>query len=215
MGAHPGQAGRARPSEWLRQQRVAAGLTQEDLAERSGVSVRAIADLERGRTRRPYPSSVRALVRALGLPDAAGTDLVARYRAGDGAVQGDAAYAGTGPAAETDEPAEAPGGVPVPRQLPTRVPHFAGRAGELAQLDDVLEAAASDQAAGATGVAISAIGGTAGVGKTALALHWAHQVAHLFPGGQLYANLRGFDAGNSGPADPADEIGRASCRERV
>ena len=81
MGAHPGQTG---PGEWLRQQRLAAGLTQEDLAERSGVSVRAIADLERGRTRKPYPSSVRSLVRALGLPEATGTDLVARYRAGDG-----------------------------------------------------------------------------------------------------------------------------------
>src|SRR5579864_2905872 len=78
MGAFPGQA---RPGEWLRQQRVAAGLTQEDLAERSGVSVRAIADLERGRTRKPYPSSVRALTRALGLPESTGTDLVARYRA--------------------------------------------------------------------------------------------------------------------------------------
>src|SRR6185437_16405889 len=81
MGAHPGQA---RPGEWLRQQRVAAGLTQEDLAERSGVSVRAIADLERGRTKKSYPSSVRALARALGLPEAAGTELVTRYRAGDG-----------------------------------------------------------------------------------------------------------------------------------
>src|ERR1700757_1707909 len=79
MGVHPGQA---RPGEWLRQQRVAAGLTQEDLAERSGVSVRAIADLERGRTRRPYPSSVRALAQALGLPEAAGGELVARSRAG-------------------------------------------------------------------------------------------------------------------------------------
>ena len=90
MGAHPGQTG---PGEWLRQQRLAAGLTQEDLAERSGVSVRAIADLERGRTRKPYPSSVRSLVRALGLPEATGTDLVARYRAGDGT-----GLAGTGPA---------------------------------------------------------------------------------------------------------------------
>src|ERR1700688_3343316 len=98
MEAHPGQV---RPGEWLRQQRVAAGLTQEDLAERSGVSVRAIADLERGRTRKPYPSSVRALARALGLPEAAGTELVARYRAGDGAAG----------AADTDEPAEATGGV--------------------------------------------------------------------------------------------------------
>src|SRR5580692_10713311 len=87
MSAYPGQA---YPGEWLRQQRVAAGLTQEDLAERSGVSVRAIADLERGRTRRPYPSSVRALARALGLPETAGAELVARYRAG-GVASSDAA----------------------------------------------------------------------------------------------------------------------------
>src|ERR1700743_761354 len=147
MGAHPGQA---RPGEWLRQQRVAAGLTQEDLAERSGVSVRAIADLERGRTRTPYPSSVRAVVRALGLPEEAGTDLVARYRAGDGAVPGGAVGAEAG--AEADEPAGATAGVTVPRQLPTRVPHFAGRAGELAQLDGVLDAAAPAQATVATAV---------------------------------------------------------------
>ena len=198
MSAYPGQA---RPGEWLRQQRVAAGLTQEDLAERSGVSVRAIADLERGRTRKPYPSSVRALARALGLPDETGTDLVARYRAERG---GDAGLADTGLAdtgladtgladtglADTGQPA-----VTVPRQLPTRVPHFAGRAEELALLDGVLDQAAADRAAGPTGVVISAIGGTAGVGKTALALHWAHRVAHQFKDGQLYANLRGFDTG--------------------
>jgi tetratricopeptide (TPR) repeat protein len=219
MGAHPGQA---RPGEWLRQQRVASGLTQEDLAERSGVSVRAIADLERGRTRKPYPSSVRALVRALGLPDTAGADLVARYRAGDGRAGG----AGPGDTGKTGEPtpvqsatvqsatvqsatvqsATVAGGVTVPRQLPTRVPHFAGRAAELAQLDGVLDEAASDRVIGATGVVISAIGGTAGVGKTALALHWAHQVAHRFPDGQLYANLRGFDAANGRPADPGDVL---------
>jgi transcriptional regulator with XRE-family HTH domain len=91
VGAHPG---RARPAEWLRQRRVAAGLTQEDLAERSGVSVRAIADLERGRTRRPYPSSLLALVRALGLPDSAGAELVARYRAGRAGGGGAAGAAG-------------------------------------------------------------------------------------------------------------------------
>jgi len=92
VGAH---SGRGHPAEWLRQRRAAAGLTQEDLAERSGVSVRAIADLERGRTRRPYPSSVRALVRALGLPDSAGAEIVARYRAGRvGGAGGGAGYAG-------------------------------------------------------------------------------------------------------------------------
>src|SRR5579863_6948844 len=107
MGAHPGQA---HPGEWLRQQRVAAGLTQEDLAERSGVSVRAIADLERGRTRKPYPSSVRALARALGLPDTAGAELVARYRAERGGQAGTAGNTG----------AASNGGneTTVPRQLP-------------------------------------------------------------------------------------------------
>ncbi len=221
MGAHPGQE---RPGEWLRQQRIAAGLTQEDLAERSGVSVRAIADLERGRTKKPYPSSVKALVRALGLPEAISTDLVTRYRAGDcppqeGAVQEGTAPEGTGQVGAAlintgranapraaDHLAGSAGGVTVPRQLPTRVPHFAGRAGELALLDGVLDEAASDQAVGAAGVVISAIGGTAGVGKTALALHWAHRVAHRYPDGQLYANLRGFDTGNSRPADPADVL---------
>jgi transcriptional regulator with XRE-family HTH domain/tetratricopeptide (TPR) repeat protein len=212
MSAYPGQG---RPGEWLRQQRVAAGLTQEDLAERSGVSVRAIADLERGRTRKPYPSSVRALARALGLPDEAGSDIVARYRAERDTVLANTGLAGTGLAgtglagpglAGTASPPAAEPAVTVPRQLPTRVPHFAGRAGELALLDGVLDEAASSSAAGATGVVISAIGGTAGVGKTALALHWAHRVAHQFKDGQLYANLRGFDTGNEGPADPADVL---------
>lgn len=87
---------------------------------------------------------------------------------------------------------------PVPRQLPGAVPRFAGRAAELAALNRVL-----DQAAGAGGtVVISAIGGTAGVGKTALAVHWAHQVAGLFPDGQLHVNLRGFGPGGP-PMEPA------------
>jgi hypothetical protein len=61
-------------------------------------------------------------------------------------------------------------------------------------------------AAGGPGtVVISAIGGTAGVGKTALALHWAHQVAAQFPDGQLYVNLRGFDPSGT-PGDPAAAI---------
>jgi tetratricopeptide (TPR) repeat protein len=53
---------------------------------------------------------------------------------------------------------------------------------------------------------ISAIGGTAGVGKTALAVHWAHQVAGRFPDGQLYVNLRGYDPGQPMPA--ADALAR-------
>jgi tetratricopeptide (TPR) repeat protein/transcriptional regulator with XRE-family HTH domain len=182
------------PGLWLRGRRIAAGLTQEDLAERSGVSVRTIADMERGRTRRPYPSSVRALIRALGLPDATGTKLVARYRApGD-----EPALPAAPTAAET---AEVPAEPAVPRQLPTAVPYFAGRTSELRLLDAML----SDAGRGSTGVVISAIGGTAGVGKTALALNWAHRVAPNFPDGQLYANLRGFDPAGS-PTEPADVL---------
>ena len=207
-GAPPGALGipgQARPGEWLRKQRLAAGLTQEDLAERSGVSVRAIADLERGRTRRPYPSSVRALVRALGLPDEAGAGLVARYRsdgegASGGVVSGEGA--GRGPA---------DGGTAVPRQLPAGVANFAGRVVELAALDAVLDGGPAAPGDGA-GVVISAIGGTAGVGKTALALHWAHKIAHRFPDGQLYANLRGFDAGSGSRPTPRTCCAGSSTR---
>ena len=90
----------------------------------------------------------------------------------------------------------------VPHLLPGAAPHFTGRAAELAALSEVLDRAGS-HAPGT--VVISAIGGTAGVGKTALAVRWAHQVAGQFPDGQLYVNLRGF--GPSGtPVTPAEVI---------
>jgi DNA-binding SARP family transcriptional activator len=78
---------------------------------------------------------------------------------------------------------------PVPRQLPAAVADFSGRDTELAALTEMLHRAG---AGGPGTVVISAIGGTAGVGKTALALHWAHQAAPQFPDGQLHVNLRGF-----------------------
>src|SRR4029453_8094560 len=75
-------------------------------------------------------------------------------------------------------------------QLPANVPTFAGRRAELNRLDSLL-------APGPTGappaVVISAVSGTAGVGKTTLAMHWSHRVCERFPDGQLYVNLRGFD----------------------
>jgi DNA-binding SARP family transcriptional activator len=80
--------------------------------------------------------------------------------------------------------------LPVPRQLPAAVVGFTGRAAELAALNGML-----DRAEAPGTVVISAIGGTAGVGKTALALHWAHQVADNFPDGQLHVDLRGYDPG--------------------
>jgi DNA-binding SARP family transcriptional activator len=92
----------------------------------------------------------------------------------------------------------------VPRQLPAAVAGFTGRAAELQTLTSMLEQA---RAGGPGTVVISAIGGTAGVGKTALALHWAHQLAPQFPDGQLHVNLRGYDPSGT-PADPQAAIRR-------
>lgn len=82
----------------------------------------------------------------------------------------------------------------IPRQLPTDVATFTGRQAELGALDGLLP---DVDAAGP--ILIAAVGGMGGVGKTTLAVHWAHRVAEHFPDGQLYVNLRGY-----GPADPAD-----------
>ncbi|WDZ82803.1 ATP-binding protein [Micromonospora cathayae] len=87
----------------------------------------------------------------------------------------------------------------VPRQLPAAVRHFVGRSAPLAALSSLADGPADT-------VVISAIGGTAGVGKTALAVHWAHQVADRFPDGQLYVNLRGFDP-DGNLLDPAEALG--------
>ena len=89
----------------------------------------------------------------------------------------------------------------VPRQLPAAVSNFTGRAAELGALRAQLAQAAGDGLA----VIITAIAGTAGVGKTALAVHVAHQTADQFPDGQLYVNLRGYDPAE--PMSPPDAIG--------
>jgi tetratricopeptide (TPR) repeat protein len=81
---------------------------------------------------------------------------------------------------------------PVPRQLPADVPGFTGRVASLATLDALLATGVPTPA-----VLISAVSGTAGVGKTALAIRWAHRVADRFSDGQLYVNLRGYDPSGS------------------
>jgi DNA-binding SARP family transcriptional activator len=108
---------------------------------------------------------------------------------GDGTAGKQVAASGTGP-----RPV-------VPRQLPAAAWHFTGRTDELKSLTSLLEGAADQRGT----VLISAIGGMPGIGKTALALHWAHRVADRFPDGQLYVNLRGFDPSGA-PADAAAVI---------
>ena len=124
---------RDRFGDLIRRGRITAGLTQEELAELTGLSVRAIRDIEKGHTARPRRGSAELLARALRLPDAGG--------------------GGT---------AGAPGcGGVVPRQLPHALAGFAGRETEMTTLTGLL-----DRLDGPPGaVVISAIGGTAGVGK--------------------------------------------------
>ncbi|MBB5850501.1 BTAD domain-containing putative transcriptional regulator [Amycolatopsis umgeniensis] len=110
------------------------------------------------------------------------------------------------PSSETDRSPE------VPRQLPAAPALFTGRVPELAELDRVLTAAPDgavprpqpDQAAAGTMV-ISAIGGVGGIGKTWLALVWAHRNVHRFPDGQLFVDLRGFSP-TGRPTDLADAL---------
>jgi tetratricopeptide (TPR) repeat protein len=78
-----------------------------------------------------------------------------------------------------------------PQQLPGDVRGFVNREDELRELDAVL----TDDGGRPQVVSVYVIAGTAGVGKTSLAVRWAHQVRERFPDGQLYVNLRGYDPG--------------------
>ncbi len=78
----------------------------------------------------------------------------------------------------------------LPAGLPADLIDFAGRTAEIAELDTLMPGAAVSAAGG---VRIVVMSGTGGVGKTTLAVHWAHKAASRFPDGQLYINLRGFD----------------------
>jgi tetratricopeptide (TPR) repeat protein/transcriptional regulator with XRE-family HTH domain len=183
----------------LRACRRSAGLSQEELAERSGLSVRTISNLERGRARWPYRDTLRRLADALDLRDAARAEFIgaAERRLGDDSERPGGSPAAPGAAPPGGE-GRGTGSRVVPRQLPAPVPAFAGRSGELAALSEMLHRP------GGTAV-ITAIGGTAGVGKTALAVHWAHQVIAEFPDGQLFVNLRGFDPSGM-PVTPEDAV---------
>lgn len=182
-------------SAQLRAYRQTAGLSQQELADRSGLSVRAVSDMERGRTQWPYRESLTRLADALELQETARAEFLAAAprRLGRQLPAGTPALADGAAAAEGR-------GRAVPRQLPGGARHFTGRVAELAVLDQLLDQVGQGEPGTAV---ISAIGGTAGVGKTALALTWAHQVAGHFPDGQLYVNLRGYDAAEPVPAEEA------------
>ena len=167
----------------VRERRLSVRMTQEQLAERTGLSVRSISAIERGQVRYPRPESARLIGQAFEL---SGSELeefetLAREEYWDD----------RGPAQPTEQrpdPASAHFAVR-PAQLPPGIPDLVGREEELAALDSLLAPAGPDRR---TALPIAAISGTAGVGKTALAIHWAHRTRHTFPDGQLHVDLRGF-----------------------
>jgi DNA-binding SARP family transcriptional activator/tetratricopeptide (TPR) repeat protein len=138
-----------------------------------------------------YRNARQVLVAELGVEPGPGLQELHRR-----VLAADPSLAGTEPA----RAAETGTGQVTPRELPPTVYGFTGRLAEFLALSRLLDRSG---AAGGQAIVISAIGGTAGVGKTALAVHWAHQVADRFPDGQLYVNLRGYDPGPPVPAADA------------
>lgn len=158
-------------------------LTHTQISERMNVSAAIIGYYLAG-TVLPPSDRFDALVRVLG---ADRTELAALATARDRVAD---ARREPAPAAPTGSDV-----VPVPRELPAQSLHFVGRDHELARLD---AAAAADE------LRPVVVSGMAGVGKTALVLRWAHAAAERFPGGQLFADLHGYDS--TDPVDPGDVL---------
>ncbi|HEY0933113.1 MAG TPA: helix-turn-helix domain-containing protein, partial [Trebonia sp.] len=163
----------------LRRLRKSVQLTQEELARAADLSIRAVSDLERGVATTPHRDTVRLLADALHLIGPARAEFEAAARG----------------AADDETPA--PGVAAATRTLPRDIVSFTGRQRELRELGD----------AGSAGgpVGIYAIGGMAGVGKTAFAVHAAHQLAERFPAGQIFLPLHGHTPGQQ-PVDPGDAL---------
>ena len=168
--------------ELLRRLRAAAGLTQEELAERAALSPRSVSDLERGINQSPRKETARLLAEALGLHGTALAEfeVVARGRA-------------PVPADQTAASAM--------RALPRDITVFTGREAELLKLTDSVTSVTGGQRV----VSIYAIGGMAGVGKTTLAVHAAHQLASRFPDGQYFLQLHAHTPGRR-PVEPLDAL---------
>jgi tetratricopeptide (TPR) repeat protein/transcriptional regulator with XRE-family HTH domain len=176
----------------LRQLRSEARLTQEELAEAASLSPRSVSDLERGINLTAHKETAMLLAGALGLVDPVRALFVAAAR-------------GRAPAAEVlqarDSAAAGGAAAAATRTLPRDIASFTWRGAELTRLAGAVAGAT----AGGGVVGIHAIGGMAGIGKTTLAVHAAHQLAPRFPDGQFFLPLHAHTPGQR-PVDPADAL---------
>jgi tetratricopeptide (TPR) repeat protein/transcriptional regulator with XRE-family HTH domain len=174
----------------LRKLRADARLTQEQLAEAASLSPRAVSDLERGINLTARKETARLLADALGLTGTIRTQFEAVAR-------GRATLAAAASHPSVSRPAAAVTAAGATRTLPRDIASFTGRQPELQRL---VGTAASGGVVG-----IHAIGGMAGVGKTAFAVHAAHRLAPYFPAGQIFLPLHGHTLGQR-PVDPSDAL---------
>ena len=177
----------------LRQLRVEAGLTQDELAEAAQVSQRAISDLERGINATARKDTAVLLAGALGLEGPTRELFVAAAR---GRAPAGEALAAAAPEAGT-------GSAVASRTLPRDIAAFTGRQDELGQL--MARWAETVTADGGGVVSVHAIGGMAGIGKTTFAVHAAHRLAGSFPDGQFFLPLHAHTPGQR-PVSPADAL---------
>ncbi|MCG5472635.1 tetratricopeptide repeat protein [Micromonospora sp. LAH09] len=170
-------------------------LTYRQLAAKTGWSRGILGEYFAGNIL-PPPERFDALIRLLGATPAeqgvlaTARDRVEERRRRPTRNPATAGRAATGPARAGTTSSR----LPVPRQLPPALPGFVGRVAQLAHLDAACASSQASADGGPAPVTILTLSGTAGVGKTTLAVNWAHRVADRFPDGQLYVDLRGFDA---------------------